>query len=246
MSYPNPKEAPNAFLDHLKSLNLDSAVVAFLHDQTWPSQQPNGRLDEIKAHEWCDRMDSLLVCFFFHLHPLDANYFQGKLNRAIPSYPDHKDICVMLGRLCTDTIVDIEAQVAKQREADEAEAKRLADEAKKLADEKKAKEAARLATEQKIKEMQEELAKMSSAEDQPGMGGGDDEEDNDEDEEDEVMDSGSAGEEEQVRQNFVVFHTHFNYKLSQESPKKKPKRQQEDSRKKLVQVVHTTVSTPSK
>jgi hypothetical protein len=65
MSYPNPKEAPNAFLDHLKSLDLDSAVVAFLHDQTRPSQQPNGRLDEVKAHEWCNRMDSLLVRHFF-------------------------------------------------------------------------------------------------------------------------------------------------------------------------------------
>jgi hypothetical protein len=138
---------------------------------------------------------------FFHLHLLDANYLQGKLNRAIPSHPAHKDICVMLGRLCTDTIVDVEAQVVKQREADKAEAKRLADE-------KEAKEAARLATEQKIKEMREELAKLTGAEVQPGpdqtlpqyieqTGGGDDEEDEDEDEEedeDEVMDSGSAGE----------------------------------------------------
>jgi len=163
----------------------------------------------------------------------------------------------MLGRLCTETIVDVEAQVVKQREADEAEAKKLADEAKKLADEKKAKEAVRLATEQKIREMQEELAKMSGADLQPGpdqnqrplqyiqMGGGDDEEDDDEDEEDEVIDSGSAGEEQQVRQHFYLFHTHFNYKLSQESSKKKTKRQPEDSRKKLVQVVHATVSTLS-
>jgi hypothetical protein len=37
--------------------------------------------------------------------------------------------------LCTDTIVDVKAQVVKQREADEAEAKRLADK-------KEAKEAA--------------------------------------------------------------------------------------------------------
>ena len=107
----------------------------------------------------------------------------------------------MLGRLCTDTIVDVEAQVVKQREADKAEAKRLADE-------KEAKEAARLATEQKIKEMREELAKLTGAEVQPGpdqtlpqyierTGGGDDEEDEDEEEEedeDKVMDSGSAGE----------------------------------------------------
>ena len=160
MSYPNPKEAPNAFLGHLKSLDLDSAVAAFLHDQTRPSQQPNGRLDEVKAHEWCNQMDSLLVRLFFHLHLLDANYLQGKLNHAIPSHPAHKDLCVMLGRLCTDTIVDVEAQVVKQWEADEAEAKRLADE-------KQAKEAVRLATEQKIKEMREELAKLTGAKVQP-------------------------------------------------------------------------------
>ena len=64
MPYPNPKKTPATFLDHLRSLNLDSAVTPFLHNQTRPSQTPNGQLDEVKAQEWCERMDSLLVSKF--------------------------------------------------------------------------------------------------------------------------------------------------------------------------------------
>jgi len=62
MSYSNPKTSPIEFLDHIRSLNLDSAVGAFYHSQTQPPQLPNGQLNEVKVHEWCDRMDTSLVC----------------------------------------------------------------------------------------------------------------------------------------------------------------------------------------
>ena len=55
---------------------------------------------------------------------------QGKLNRAMGSQPAHNDVCGVVVALCTETIVDIEAQLENQRQADEAEAKRLSDEKK--------------------------------------------------------------------------------------------------------------------
>jgi len=61
MSYPNPQEAPNEFLDHLKSLNLIIAVNAFLHNQNRPIRETNGRLNEGTAQEWCERIDTHLV-----------------------------------------------------------------------------------------------------------------------------------------------------------------------------------------
>ena len=71
------------------------------------------------------------------------------------SQPAHKDICGVLVALCMETIVNIEAQLAKQRQVDEAEAKRLLDE-------KKAMEATQLATKEKIKKMQDELEQMEN------------------------------------------------------------------------------------
>ena len=61
MSFPNPKEAPNEFGDHLKSSNLDFAVTTFSHYRTQPVKTPNVRYDASSATEWCDRMDALLV-----------------------------------------------------------------------------------------------------------------------------------------------------------------------------------------
>jgi hypothetical protein len=61
MSYPNPQEAPNKFLDHLKLLNLIIAINAFLHNQNCPIRETNSWLNEGIAQEWCERMDTHLV-----------------------------------------------------------------------------------------------------------------------------------------------------------------------------------------
>jgi hypothetical protein len=61
MAFPNPIEAPNSFLDHLKAANLDFGTTVFAHYQSRPGPSSNGRLDDIPATEWCERMDTLLV-----------------------------------------------------------------------------------------------------------------------------------------------------------------------------------------
>lgn len=77
MAYPNPREAPKEFLEHLKSSNLGIAVTAFLHYQIRPTVAPNGRFDEGTAQEWCERMDTLLVS------SIQSNYFiQKKLTTS--------------------------------------------------------------------------------------------------------------------------------------------------------------------
>jgi hypothetical protein len=48
---------------------------------------------------------------------------QGKLHRATPSQPSHKEVIGSLSELCATTIVDLEARLAKQKLWDEAEAK---------------------------------------------------------------------------------------------------------------------------
>jgi hypothetical protein len=60
MSLPNPQNE-SAFLDHLKTINFDFALSAFLHFQNRPLASPNGRYDEGPTVDWCDRMDFLLV-----------------------------------------------------------------------------------------------------------------------------------------------------------------------------------------
>jgi hypothetical protein len=69
MSFPNPIEAPNSFLDYLKSANLDFATTVFVHYQTRPGPS-NGRLDEGPTTEWCEQMDALLVSKVITIHPL--------------------------------------------------------------------------------------------------------------------------------------------------------------------------------
>lgn len=60
MSYPDPLEAPNAFGDYLKTLELHFAVTVFGHYQNRPIDT-NGRFVEGMTQEWCERMDTLLV-----------------------------------------------------------------------------------------------------------------------------------------------------------------------------------------
>ena len=65
MSYPNPYEAPENFFHFLKTLNFEVAVTAFVHSRNQPVLGPNGRFKEEVAQTWCERMDVLLVSFFF-------------------------------------------------------------------------------------------------------------------------------------------------------------------------------------
>jgi hypothetical protein len=64
MAHPNPREAPEEFSNFLKTLNLDIALTAFVHNQNRPTAGPDGRLSEGTAQDWCERMDAILVSFF--------------------------------------------------------------------------------------------------------------------------------------------------------------------------------------
>ena len=111
MSFPNPQDAPRDFLEHIKSLNLDSAVAAFLHLQTRPAN--NNRLKEAKVMEWCERMDTLLVHLVLSLSHIRGYYhLQGKLSHTMASQPAQKEVCSALHELCSKTIVDISVATA--------------------------------------------------------------------------------------------------------------------------------------
>jgi hypothetical protein len=70
MSIPSPVLSPEDFLAHVKSLGLDAIVTPFVHYQNRPVPSfPGGRYAEGAAQEWCDRMDTLLVCRFFSQCP---------------------------------------------------------------------------------------------------------------------------------------------------------------------------------
>jgi len=69
------------------------------------------------------------------------------------SHPTHKDICGTLHKLCTDIIIDLEAQLEKQKQSDGAEAAWILEA-------KKAKEATLLVTKKKIRKMQQELLEI--------------------------------------------------------------------------------------
>lgn len=66
MSLPDPKTAPDAFTECLKAENLDLALSAFRHYQSRPEKASDGRLDETKVTDWCERTDILLVNFLHH------------------------------------------------------------------------------------------------------------------------------------------------------------------------------------
>ncbi len=62
MSFPSPLLSPNEFLDHVRSLGLESIITLFQHYQQRPfPSSPGGRYDTSSTQEWCDRMDTLLV-----------------------------------------------------------------------------------------------------------------------------------------------------------------------------------------
>src|ERR1700685_3565217 len=62
MSFPNLLEAPDVFADYLTSSNLHIAHTTFSHCRNRPVKTINGWYDEGLAMQWCDHMDSLLVC----------------------------------------------------------------------------------------------------------------------------------------------------------------------------------------
>jgi hypothetical protein len=66
MSFPDPKTEPDAFTAYLKAADLDLALSAFMHYQSLPNKASNGRLDETKTTDWCERTDVLLVSSLHH------------------------------------------------------------------------------------------------------------------------------------------------------------------------------------
>ncbi len=62
MSFPNPVQEPDAFMDYLKAENLFFCLSAFQHYRTKPGEVSDDRLDEADVMTWCREMDSLLVC----------------------------------------------------------------------------------------------------------------------------------------------------------------------------------------
>src|SRR5882762_10747724 len=50
---------------------------------------------------------------------------QGMLSRAVRSHPTHAEVFRAASDLCVSTVTDLESGLARQRESDNAEAKRL-------------------------------------------------------------------------------------------------------------------------
>src|SRR5258708_1552089 len=70
LSIPSPVLSPEDFLAYVKSLCLDAIITPFVHYQKWPLPSlPGGRYDEGAVHDWCEPMDTLLVCFFLSQYP---------------------------------------------------------------------------------------------------------------------------------------------------------------------------------
>ncbi|KIM76563.1 hypothetical protein PILCRDRAFT_12622 [Piloderma croceum F 1598] len=116
--FPDPIEAPDAFGEHLKSLDLHFAQTVFGHYQNRLIQS-NGRFDEAPTLEWCERMDTLL----------------GKLNRIGNLLPTNEDVVGSLKTLCSDTVATIKGQLDTQKQSDAAEARKREEEAKARAEE---------------------------------------------------------------------------------------------------------------
>ena len=71
--------SPNEFLDHVRSLGLESIVMPFLHYQARPlPSSAGGRYDDNVAQQWCDRMDTLLVHFTLTTTPSAAYCYTGE------------------------------------------------------------------------------------------------------------------------------------------------------------------------
>jgi hypothetical protein len=61
MAFPNPNDSPDAFMDHLDSLQLALAADSFRHYHARPVPLQSGRFEEHSAQEWCERTDLFLV-----------------------------------------------------------------------------------------------------------------------------------------------------------------------------------------
>ncbi|KAI0245314.1 hypothetical protein BJV78DRAFT_1288241 [Lactifluus subvellereus] len=140
MSFPSPSEAPDAFLDHLKALNLDLGLEIFTHYQTWPSEASDGHLDEPRAKSWCGGMDMLL----------------GKLHQLEKSQPEHQALLSTIGELGAKGITRIDEQLAEQKKADAAAKEKRDDE------ERSRVEQARLAAKRADQDRVEQLRRLDS------------------------------------------------------------------------------------
>ncbi|KIM79997.1 hypothetical protein PILCRDRAFT_9886, partial [Piloderma croceum F 1598] len=141
MSFPNPYEAPEDFFQFLKTLNVDIALTMFLHSRSQPLPGPNSQFKEDVAQMWCEWMDLLL----------------GKLSRAQGSH-DHRDAISALHELCTKAIGNVEIQLASQKALDEAEARKMEEDCKRID------EMARLEAEREEKEKADALRLMKEEE----------------------------------------------------------------------------------
>jgi hypothetical protein len=63
MSFPNPTEALEDFFEFRKTLNLNIALMMFVHSRNQPVPGPTGRFKEDVGQFWCEQMDLLLVSF---------------------------------------------------------------------------------------------------------------------------------------------------------------------------------------
>ncbi|KIM73060.1 hypothetical protein PILCRDRAFT_15544 [Piloderma croceum F 1598] len=119
MSYPKPSEAPEEFFHYLKSLNVDIAVTAFVHNRNQPVPGPNGQFRHDAAQNWCEQMDLLV----------------GKLGRVLAVNTDHQDVFGSLYELCMKTIAQSRLSWPikwRQNRSDEADKKKMEEDRKRL------------------------------------------------------------------------------------------------------------------
>ncbi|KAI0245160.1 hypothetical protein BJV78DRAFT_1159008 [Lactifluus subvellereus] len=104
MAFPNPTEAPTAFIEYLEAANLDFCVTLFKHLQNKPPVASNARLDETSARDWIEGM--------FLLY--------GRLGLLVDTQPEHQSVLCTLKDLCSQATAEVEARLKTQKEADTA------------------------------------------------------------------------------------------------------------------------------
>ncbi|KAI0245728.1 hypothetical protein BJV78DRAFT_1287259 [Lactifluus subvellereus] len=163
----NPSEAPDAFLNHLKVLNLNLGLEIFTHYQTRPSEASDGCLDEARAKSWCGEMDMLL----------------GKLHWLEKSQPEHQALLSAIGKLGAKGITKIDEQLAEQKKADTAAKEKYQDRVEqlhRLDSERAAFEHAKQELALKEKAFQDAQKSVVGDNDNDGNGNDDDDKDDDE------------------------------------------------------------------
>ena len=170
------------------------------------------------------------------------------------SLPNHHDVLTALVKLCTNAIMECEAQLAQQKASDMAEAKWLEEEQKARENE------ARMLAEQQEKERREKMEKLEKdtlaieaaerdlAAKKEALRNAQKGPENDEEDGEEEEGSESGAEEQPVSLSVNIvsnFYTYSNQQLCQDTRKTKTKRElEEEGRKKAPQTTHVMVSVP--